>query len=175
MQTKKVIKVVLLIFVALSASWLIIRGQGDTSAAGSNPTLTEGASALAPNAGQPSEAKADPPVPPNRIIVYYFHTTYRCPSCHKIENYTKEAVESGFTRELRDGRLVFQVINVEEPANSHFIQDYQLHTKSVVVVEIKDNKQTRWKNLAQVWELTGDKGAFFKYIRDEVSLYLQGK
>jgi hypothetical protein len=176
MQTKTVVKAVLLIFVALSVGWLFIMpGQEKTSGTEANPLPAEGASAPAPNPGQPSEAKPNPPVLPNRVIVYYFHTTYRCPTCHKIENYTKEAVEAGFAQALKEGRLVFQALNVEEDPNAHFIQDYQLHAKSVVVVEIKDNKQARWKNLAQVWELVGNKEDFFRYIQSEVNLYLQGK
>ena len=44
-----------------------------------------------------------------------------------------------------------------------------------MVVDIKEGKQARWKNLEKVWELLGNKQAFFRYIQDEVKLYLQGK
>jgi hypothetical protein len=176
MKTKKVIKVVLLIFVAVSAGWLIVQqGQLTPNEADAGSSPLNGATAAAAESGQTGEAKPNPPVLPNRVIVYYFHTTYRCPTCHKIENYTKEAVEAGFAQALRDGHLVFQVLNVEEAPNAHFIQDYQLSTKSVVAVEIKDNKQARWKNLTKVWELVGNKEDFFRYIQSEVNLYLQGK
>jgi hypothetical protein len=168
MKTKTIVSAALLAFVAISVGWLFFQqSQGKTNEAESRPSPRDGTTNSAP--------EPDPPVLPNRVIVYYFHTTYRCPTCHKIENYTKEAVEAGFAQALKEGRLVFQVLNVEEAPNAHFIQDYQLHTKSVVVVEMKDNQQARWENLPQVWELTHDKEAFFKYIQDEVNLYLQGK
>jgi len=111
---------------------------------------------------------------PDRVVVYYFHAMVRCPSCITIENYTREAIETGFPDALRDGRLQWRVVNVEEPGNSHFIRDYQLYTQSVVVVEMKGGKQTRWKNLEQVWNLLGDKAAFIGYVQKEVGAYLKG-
>lgn len=176
MKTKKVIKMVLLIFVAVSAGWLIVQqGQGTPNEADSGPSPLNGATAAARESGQTGEAKPGPAVLPNRVIVYYFHTTYRCPTCHKIENYTREAVETGFAQALKEGRLEFHAVNVEEKGNEHYIKDYQLHTKSVVVSDIKDGQEAQWKDLTKVWELTHDKEAFFKYIQDEVNLYLQGK
>ncbi|MBN2467770.1 MAG: hypothetical protein JXD19_06425, partial [Deltaproteobacteria bacterium] len=66
------------------------------------------------------------------VVVYYFHTDFRCPSCHKIENYTKEAVEKYFGEDLESGRLIFLPINTDKEGQQHFISDYQLYTKSVV-------------------------------------------
>lgn len=111
---------------------------------------------------------------PDRVVVYYFRATARCSSCITIENYTREAIESGFPDALRDGRLQWLVVNVEEPGNGHFIRDYRLYTQSVVVVEIKGGKQTRWKNLEQVWNLLGDRVAFISYVQKEVGAYLKG-
>ena len=45
----------------------------------------------------------------------------------------------------------------------------------MVVADIKEGKQVRWKNLEKVWEFVGNKQDFFRYIQDEVNLYLQGK
>jgi hypothetical protein len=176
MKAKIIIKVILLGFVAVSMGWLIIH-HGQAPTAGADPQVTPAGGASTSDLAAKSKNRdgAKKAVLPNRVIVYYFHTTNRCPTCHKIENYTQEAVESGFAKELRDGRVELQVLNIDEPANAHFIQDYQLHTKSVVVVDIKDGKQARWNNLTKVWELVGDQPAFVKYVQDEVNLYLQGK
>ena len=58
------------------------------------------------------------------------------------------------------------VVNVDEPANQHFVQDFQLYTRSLVVVDAKDPK--RFKVLDKVWQLVGDKPAFQKYVEQEV-------
>jgi len=113
----------------------------------------------------------------HKVIAYYFHGKFRCSSCKKIEAYTQEAIQGqgGFADPLKSGRMEWHVINVEDPSNEHFVKDFQLYTKSVVIVDIRDGKQKQWKNLAKVWELLYDKGTFVNYVRDEINAYLAEK
>lgn len=115
---------------------------------------------------------ADPPVAKNRIVVYYFHTTYRCTSCKKIQAYTEEAVKASFANDIEQGRVIWRPLNTDEKANKHFLKDYQLYTKSVIVAEEINGKQERWKNLPKVWELIGDRPGFLLYIQEETEAYL---
>jgi hypothetical protein len=107
------------------------------------------------------------------VRVYYFHTTQRCASCKKIEALSAEAIRTGFERELGDGRLEWQVVNVDDPQNRHFTSDYQLYTKSVIVVDRANGQQVRWKNLPKVWELLQDEKGFRLYVQSEVRGYLE--
>ncbi|HEX2956339.1 MAG TPA: nitrophenyl compound nitroreductase subunit ArsF family protein [Chitinispirillaceae bacterium] len=109
-----------------------------------------------------------------KVIVYYFHTTFRCQSCNMIEKFTKEAVETGFASELKSGSLEMKVINVEEKGNEHFAEDYKLYTKSVIVSNVKDGKEVTWKNLDKVWTHLGDPNKFKEYIQTEVKTSLKG-
>ena len=109
-----------------------------------------------------------PSVRPHRVIAYYFHTTYRCASCRSIEAYSHEAIESAFADEIRDGRLVWKVVNIEVKGNEHFAKDYSLYTKSLVLVNEVRGKPAQWKNLADVWKLLQDKPRFLRYVQDEV-------
>jgi hypothetical protein len=113
-----------------------------------------------------------PSVLPHRVIAYYFHTTYRCASCRSIEAYSREAIESRFAGAIQDGRLVWRVVNVEAKGNEHFMKDYGLYTKSLVLVNEVKGKRPQWKNLAKVWELLPDKTRFVNYVPDEVEGYL---
>jgi cytochrome c biogenesis protein CcdA len=61
-----------------------------------------------------------------RIIVYYFHGRERCEACVNAETYSKEALQSGFAKQLADGRIEWRVIDFDEPANRHFDNDFQL-------------------------------------------------
>ncbi len=121
-----------------------------------------------------SQAPADTVAHSQRVLAYYFHTTQRCATCRKIEAYTAEAIQNGFPEELKTGRLVFQALNVDEPENRHFLKDYELFTKSVVLVGEESGKQVAWKNLPKVWELIGDKEKFVQYIQGETRAYLAG-
>ncbi len=106
-------------------------------------------------------------------IAYYFHGTARCYTCKKIEAYSEEAIKSGFPTELKDGKLEWLVVNVEEKPNQHFIQDYQLYTKSLVLAQYRNGSQVKWKNLDKIWENVRDKDVFVKYVRDEVALFIK--
>ena len=97
----------------------------------------------------------------------------RCVSCKTIEAYAKEAVEAGFAGALKDGRLEWRLVIVEEPDSGHFIQDFQLVTRSVVLELVGGGKPKQWKKLQRIWELGGDEEAFKEYIQDETRAYLE--
>ncbi|MFA6281272.1 MAG: nitrophenyl compound nitroreductase subunit ArsF family protein [Candidatus Omnitrophota bacterium] len=110
---------------------------------------------------------------PVRVIAYYFHGNFRCTTCHKLEQYSKEAIEQNFKNELSSGKLEFKAINVDEKANEHFVNDYQLYTKSLILVLIKDDKQVKYKNLDKIWEYVGDEKKFFEYVIKEIRDFLK--
>ncbi len=107
-----------------------------------------------------------------KVIAYYFYTNYRCQSCYTIEKYTQGAIEENFEDELTSGELVFKPVNVEEKENEHFLGDYQLYTKSVVLSLVKDGEEIKFKNLKKVWELLRNKDEFYKYIKEETKGFL---
>lgn len=107
------------------------------------------------------------------VTAYYFHGTFRCPTCHKLEEYAKEAIESNFKKDLASGKLSFKIVNVENKGNEHFVQDYQLYTKSVVLSLSKDGKEVRSKNLDKIWQLVRNKEQYESYVRDEVAAFLK--
>ncbi len=108
----------------------------------------------------------------HRVIVYYFHGKHRCPTCKRIERLAKEVVFDSFCNEINKGLLEFKVINVDEPDNKHFIKDYQLFTKSIVVSDIVEGKEKEWKTLQKVWEFIHSDGLFKEYVRNEIKAYL---
>jgi hypothetical protein len=119
------------------------------------------------------ETVADIPSEEEKIVAYYFHSTFRCPSCTKIENWSYEAIKNSFPTALEEGRLLWRPINVEEPENKHFIKQYSLFTKSLIITEVKGGKEIRWKNLNKVWELLRNREKFFSYVTEEVRKYLE--
>lgn len=109
-----------------------------------------------------------------KTIAYYFYSQPRCASCKKIEAFTEEAIRTGFEKELKSGELEWRLVDVKEKGNEHFIQDYQLYSKSVVLVNMKNGEQSDWKNLQEVWNLLNDKQKFIDYIRGETRAFLEG-
>ncbi len=129
---------------------------------------------------EPTPAVANPATPAadagtHLVRVYYFRTNTRCSSCRKIEAFTDGAVKKAFAKEMENGKLAWQVVNVQEPGNEHFIKDFQLAAKSVVVVDVVGDRQVRWKNLNRIWELLDDEPMFARYVEEEVRQYLEGR
>lgn len=109
----------------------------------------------------------------DKIIVSYLHGNARCASCETIEIYTRETVRDAFANELKSGQLELQVLNVETPENKHLIKKYQLYSQSVVVSDVHEDQEVRWKNLPRIWELLYDEAAFKHYLQSEITAYLQ--
>ncbi len=101
--------------------------------------------------------------------VYYFHGNHRCHTCRTIEAYAHEAVTSAFGEDLQSHALDWQVVNVDEAAHKHFVTDFQLYTRSLVLVDARDPR--RFKVLEKVWELVSDKPAFRKYVEQEIRAF----
>lgn len=110
----------------------------------------------------------------NHVVrVYYFHTTQRCASCKKIEAWSDAAIRAAFESALGAGSLEWEVVNIDDPLNRHFVDDYKLYTKSLIVVDRVNGQQTRWKNLEKVWQLLQSEAAFRQYVQGEVRAYLE--
>ncbi|MFH1199140.1 MAG: nitrophenyl compound nitroreductase subunit ArsF family protein [Candidatus Omnitrophota bacterium] len=116
-------------------------------------------------------AAEDKPV--GKVIVYYFHGAMRCPTCHKLEQYSKEAIEVNFKDALASGKLEFKVVNVEDRGNEHYNNDYQLYTKSLILSLVKDGKEIKWKNMDKIWEHVGNKQKFIDYVKSGVADFLE--
>ena len=113
-------------------------------------------------------------VAPHQIVVSYFHGDVRCPTCKRLEAYSREAVEKTFAAEIAAGRLAFKMVNTDREENAHFVTDYSLVTKSLVVSEESDGKVVRWTNLDKIWTLVrGDQQAYTDYVVAGVRAYLE--
>ena len=156
MNIKKIFTVALLLFVAGSIGYMIV-----------NEKKTE---TVAPEERiEPvSKTENEDVQQDNQLIVYYFHGDQRCPTCHKLETYAKEALDAYFADEIASKKIVWKIVNVDRTENSHFVQDYKLVTKSVVLSEVSNGKEVGWKNLDQIWQRVRDKDSYLQYIRDSI-------
>lgn len=170
MKTRSLVTVALLVFVVVAVGFLIVK----------ETRTSEGiASPLGTGLKVGTEPKEAPPIPDasspegnRKVVAYYFHGRVRCVSCVKIESLSGKAIRERFPEELRTGRLAFREVNVEEPGNRHFIDDYRLTSQSLVIVEYRDGRQVRWRNLEKVWTLLNSEREFIGYVQGGVSDFL---
>jgi hypothetical protein len=163
-EKKHLVTGALLAFVAVTAGTLAVKETGHARAVAA-AEATRGPGAAVAESPAPAE-------PPATIIVTYFHTTARCASCLKIEDLTDATMTTRFAGPVAEKRIVWRSLNLDEPANAHFVKDYGLYTKSVVVAEVKEGREVRWKNLDQVWHLLGNPESFQAYVEKEVQGFL---
>ncbi len=109
--------------------------------------------------------------PGNSVVVYYFHTNFRCTNCYNMEKWMKELMETRFKDQAAGGKVALRIFNTDEKANQHFLNDYKLFTKSVVVTLVKGGKEIRYENLAKIWDYLRSKEKFQKYVGDEIDKY----
>ena len=159
MKTRNIVLLVLLLLVGLSFAGSYFKKD--------KPIQTN--SNAAPVSVSVSEVKME-----RGVAAYYFHGTRRCPTCRKIEAFTNDAIQTGFAADIKEGRLVWSVLNIDEAVHSHFIQDFQLTSSSVVLVQYDGGEAKEWKNLDKVWMLVrGDKNQFVSYVQNEIKSYLE--
>ena len=106
-------------------------------------------------------------------IAYYFHTSKRCGPCYRIENWSETAIKDYFGQAMQSGKLSWKPVKVDQAGNKHFVDEYDLYTKSVVIVEKNGDKTVRWKNLKKVWNLYRDKKAYFDYVTGEIKAFME--
>lgn len=107
-----------------------------------------------------------------KVVVYYFHGNVHCPACDKIEALGRAAVESGFEEEIRKGLVEWRPVDTDRAGNEHYVYEYALLTRSIVVSDVRGGRQKGWKNLDRVWELLDTPKAFTRYVQDEVAAYV---
>ncbi len=111
--------------------------------------------------------------PEGKVIAYYLHGKFRCYACTMLEKYCKEAIEAGFKDALVSGKLEFKAVNVEDRGNEHFVNDYQIYTKSLILSLVKDGKEIKWKNLDKIWEYVRNRQKFSDYVTAEAAVFLK--
>lgn len=162
MNLRRIITLVLSLFVTISIIFLVYTEMKPAHTGPRESKSTEDAqSNLHPDFKDKNRS----------ITVYYFHSSIRCPTCFKIENYTNEAIKENFKNQIND-TIFWKPINTDKKENQHYTKDYKLFTKSVIIEERTGEKQLRWKNLDKIWELTGDREQFIDYIRKEIMKYM---
>ncbi len=110
-----------------------------------------------------------PALAAGQVIVRYFHSDIRCSTCLAFEDWSKTAVD-GFPKELAAGTLKWEVINFDKPENHHYIKDYDLAEKSLVLVKQEDGKTVRWKNVEEFWDFDeNQKDEFVKFVHNLIA------
>ena len=145
---KKILTVLLLIFVFGSVFYMLDRERNPIREAPEEQPAAE-----QPAGEQPA---GEQPAAEDILKVYYFHGNRRCMTCNAIEELTRKVVGDS-------AGMQFITVNIEEPQNEHFIQDFQLVSRTVVM-----ECNGKYEKFDRVWELVHSPEQFIAYIQDGI-------
>jgi hypothetical protein len=152
MNAKSMIRIVLLAVVAIAVGGWAVKEFGPSKAVATT---------------RESNATADA-TRPDGVTVINFHGEKRCRTCIGIGNLARKTLDEEFAAEEKAGKVRWEHINYDEPANAHYVKDYELVSSTVLVTLWKDGKEVKWKRLDGVWDHVGDEPAFRAYVAQGV-------
>lgn len=170
-MARRLVKVVLLAFVGCSLVYWAAdewRRSAQAAARPADSPVVDGVGDTAP-ATAPAIGEADL----SRIAVYYFHGRQRCRTCRLIEAYTRQTLDESYPDLLSAERVVWRIVNYDEPEHQHFISDYGLSSSGVVLVEERAGRAGAWRRLDAVWDLVSDELRFKSYVESQVDAMLE--
>lgn len=102
------------------------------------------------------------------LVVYYFYSNTRCPTCRSIESQAHDVVQSDFAAELNSGAVTWKMLNYEGAIAADLAKKFEIQVPVVVLAKMQRGEIAQWKRLDRVWALVGDKPAYASYVRDEI-------
>lgn len=99
--------------------------------------------------------------PKNQIEILYFHGKQRCITCNAIEKLTKEVVNTDFSDQLRNGDIVFKVIDISTPEGRSIADQYEVSWSSLYL--------NKWENGQETKNNMTDTG--FSYAKNEPEIF----
>ncbi len=178
MKPKNIVTILLLSFVAVSIIVVLAKETGGRDSGTDQAEIaavTESHADTGAPSGLTKETRTSvATAQESKYVVAYLHGRARCGPCRTLEDYAKEAVHAHFADDLASGDMEWRIVNVATPENSHLSQHYGLYTQSVIVSEVQNGTEVRWKNLDMIWQLVRDRDAYFDYIKTEVEAFRSG-
>jgi hypothetical protein len=170
---KKSLKNLLLFTLIIAGMQWVSCGQGTTK---EDPNVTQDTtsvamqdtSKIASNAKDSSQQVLDNATTAtvkdqSTVLIYNFYVTNRCPSCIAIEDATIKTLNTYFAKEVKQGRIKRQSLNVDDEANSKIAEKYQAFGSGCFVTRVYKGKET-------TTDLTGDG---FKFAKNKEERFIE--
>ena len=76
-----------------------------------------------------------------KVEVYYFHATMRCPTCLAVEEQTRKTLDENFSDEMKTGTVKLIVLNLEEEENKALTEQFEVGWSSLILY-VPESKKT---------------------------------
>ncbi len=72
------------------------------------------------------------------IEVLFFYSAYRCVNCRAIAEHTKEFMFNTYSKEMKDGSVVYKIIDISDKKNEKIADKYEVTYSSLFI--------NKWEN-----------------------------
>jgi hypothetical protein len=79
------------------------------------------------------KAQESTPIEQN-VEVYYFHYERRCMTCTNVENTTIKALEDNFGEQMKNGKVTFISVNIEDENNRALMETLKVSGQTMLFV-----------------------------------------
>ena len=119
------------------------------------------ASSTSPPSSDTSSGSVD------RVEVVYFHRTHRCSGCSYAEDRIRYTVETCFGDELASGKVVLEVLDVEDNQNAVIVEKYGAFSSSLFINTIRDGID-HIEEVREIWYFLGNDEAFVEAVKSKI-------
>jgi len=79
----------------------------------------------------------------SKIEVVDFHSTHRCVTCKSIEKNTRYTLDTFFAKEIEEGKITFQIINVDDESNYELAKKFRASGTSLFLNVVNNGKERK--------------------------------
>jgi len=79
----------------------------------------------------------------DRVELIFFHNHERCLTCTNMEKLTKEVVDTFFGQQVKEGKVVLIIVDIEDRKNRAIIDDYRVVWTSLYINRWRGGTESR--------------------------------
>lgn len=110
----------------------------------------------------------------SKVELIDFYGTHRCKTCQAIEANSKYTVNNYFKDAVKQGKLEFKTVNVDEEANYDMAEKFEATGTALFINVIKNGKEEHIDLTAFAFEKGTDRDEFSKELKEKLIAQLDG-
>ena len=108
-----------------------------------------------------------------KIEVIDFYGTHRCVTCQAIEANAKYTVENFFQDAVKEGKVEFKAVNVDDKKNYDMAERFEASGTALFINVIRDGKEQHIDLTNFAFEKGRDKEAFSAELKEKINEQLK--
>lgn len=104
-----------------------------------------------------------------RVEVFYFYPSERCPIDLTIEENVKATVQTWYSKEIKNGTMVLQMLNTDDKANAKTVARFDINAQALYIVKHDKGKEMKTDLTEFAFSFSQNNPSKFKArLKDEI-------